>query len=194
MNSFNKTEAAVFSCRLCFLRAFPFVGLIFWHCCGFSVLVILSAVCFLGEALRIMCETVLAHFLVTGKVLFTHCACFRMASGLALRPTFRSEGFFSCISFSFLSCSRRFNCFWYFSCSLYVLIEEGFVLILTCCFVLTQISILAVFDMLPFSLSPFFSISSPSCEFFWRMRFICYLAKLAIFLSFNFSQFSRLAL
>ena len=28
MNSFNKTEAAVFSCRLCFLRAFPFIGLI----------------------------------------------------------------------------------------------------------------------------------------------------------------------
>jgi len=25
MNSFNKTEAAVFSCRLCFLRAFPFI-------------------------------------------------------------------------------------------------------------------------------------------------------------------------
>ena len=29
MNSFNKTEAAVFSCRLCFLRAFPFISLIF---------------------------------------------------------------------------------------------------------------------------------------------------------------------
>jgi len=28
MNSFNKTEAAVFSCRLCFLRAFPFITLI----------------------------------------------------------------------------------------------------------------------------------------------------------------------
>jgi len=28
MNSFNKTEAAVFSCRLCFLRAFPFTSLI----------------------------------------------------------------------------------------------------------------------------------------------------------------------
>jgi len=27
MNSFNKTEAAVFSCRLCFLRAFPFTSL-----------------------------------------------------------------------------------------------------------------------------------------------------------------------
>jgi len=27
MNSFNKTEAAVFSCRLCFLRAFPFICL-----------------------------------------------------------------------------------------------------------------------------------------------------------------------
>ena len=25
VNSFNKTEAAVFSCRLCFLRAFPFI-------------------------------------------------------------------------------------------------------------------------------------------------------------------------
>ena len=29
MNSFNKTEAAVFSCRLCFLRAFPFISLIY---------------------------------------------------------------------------------------------------------------------------------------------------------------------
>jgi len=28
MNGFNKTDAAVFSCRLCFLRAFPFIGLI----------------------------------------------------------------------------------------------------------------------------------------------------------------------
>jgi len=28
MNSFNKTAAAVFSCRLCFLRAFPFISLI----------------------------------------------------------------------------------------------------------------------------------------------------------------------
>jgi len=27
MNSFNKTEAAVFSCRLCFLRAFPYISL-----------------------------------------------------------------------------------------------------------------------------------------------------------------------
>jgi len=26
MNGFNKTEAAVFSCRLCFLRAFPFIS------------------------------------------------------------------------------------------------------------------------------------------------------------------------
>ena len=26
MNSFNKTEAAVFSCSLCFLRAFPFIS------------------------------------------------------------------------------------------------------------------------------------------------------------------------
>ena len=28
MNSFNKTEAAVFTCRLCFLRAFPFISLL----------------------------------------------------------------------------------------------------------------------------------------------------------------------
>ena len=28
MNSFNKTEAAVFPCGLCFLRAFPFLSLI----------------------------------------------------------------------------------------------------------------------------------------------------------------------
>ena len=37
MNSFNKTEAAVFSCRLCFPRAFPFISLILkstypWQC------------------------------------------------------------------------------------------------------------------------------------------------------------------
>jgi len=31
MNSFNKTEAAVFSCRLCFLRAFPFISLMVIH-------------------------------------------------------------------------------------------------------------------------------------------------------------------
>jgi len=31
MNSFNKTEAAVFSCRLCFLRAFPFISLSLIH-------------------------------------------------------------------------------------------------------------------------------------------------------------------
>jgi len=29
MNGFNKTEAAVFSCRLCVLRAFPFICLIY---------------------------------------------------------------------------------------------------------------------------------------------------------------------
>jgi len=28
MNGFNKTEAAVFLCRLCFLRAFPFISLL----------------------------------------------------------------------------------------------------------------------------------------------------------------------
>jgi len=28
MNSFNKTEAAVFSCRLCFRGAFPFISLL----------------------------------------------------------------------------------------------------------------------------------------------------------------------
>jgi len=28
MNSFNKTEAAFFSCMQCFLRAFPFISLI----------------------------------------------------------------------------------------------------------------------------------------------------------------------
>ena len=31
MNSFNKTEAAVFSCRLCFLRAFPFISFLTLH-------------------------------------------------------------------------------------------------------------------------------------------------------------------
>jgi len=34
MNSFNKTEAAVFSCRLCFLRAFPFISLSKTHQAG----------------------------------------------------------------------------------------------------------------------------------------------------------------
>ena len=40
MNSFNKTEAAVFSCGLCFLRAFPFISLMLlatagvWCLCG----------------------------------------------------------------------------------------------------------------------------------------------------------------
>ena len=29
MNCFNKTEAAVYSCRLCFLRAFPFISYIY---------------------------------------------------------------------------------------------------------------------------------------------------------------------
>ena len=28
MNNFNKTEATVFSCRLCFLKTFPFISLI----------------------------------------------------------------------------------------------------------------------------------------------------------------------
>jgi len=28
MNSFNKTEAVVFPCRLCFLRAYPIISLI----------------------------------------------------------------------------------------------------------------------------------------------------------------------
>ena len=32
MSSFNKTEAAVFSCRLYFLRAFPFISLIYLTC------------------------------------------------------------------------------------------------------------------------------------------------------------------
>jgi len=29
MNSFYKTEAAVFTCRLCFLRVFPFISFIY---------------------------------------------------------------------------------------------------------------------------------------------------------------------
>jgi len=36
MNSFNKTEAAVFSCRLCFRRAFSFISLILLTTAGFS--------------------------------------------------------------------------------------------------------------------------------------------------------------
>ena len=31
MNSFNKTEAAVFSCRLCFLRVFLFISLMSYN-------------------------------------------------------------------------------------------------------------------------------------------------------------------
>jgi len=31
VNSFNKTEAAVFPCRLCFLRAFPFISFFFYQ-------------------------------------------------------------------------------------------------------------------------------------------------------------------
>jgi len=38
MNSFNKTEAAVFSCMLCFLRAFHFIGLILLSWCFFGLL------------------------------------------------------------------------------------------------------------------------------------------------------------
>jgi len=32
MNSFNKTEAAIFPCRLCFLKAFPFISLLCRAC------------------------------------------------------------------------------------------------------------------------------------------------------------------
>jgi len=38
MNSFNKTEAAVFLCRLCFLRAFPFISLILLTTAGVKCL------------------------------------------------------------------------------------------------------------------------------------------------------------
>jgi len=38
MNSFNKTETAVFSCRLYFLRAFPFIGLI--HLIAYCIVVL----------------------------------------------------------------------------------------------------------------------------------------------------------
>ena len=33
MNSFKKTEAAVFSCRLCFLRPLPFISLLIQYTC-----------------------------------------------------------------------------------------------------------------------------------------------------------------
>jgi len=39
MNSFKKTDAAVFSCRLCFLRAFPLISLILLTIAGFSACV-----------------------------------------------------------------------------------------------------------------------------------------------------------
>jgi len=38
MNSFNKTEAAVLSCRLCFLRAFPFISFPFYACIHIEVI------------------------------------------------------------------------------------------------------------------------------------------------------------
>jgi len=38
MNSFNKTEAAVFSCRLCFLRTLPFISLILLTTAGVKCL------------------------------------------------------------------------------------------------------------------------------------------------------------
>jgi len=38
MNNFNKTEAAVFSCRLCFLGAFPFISLILLTIAGVKCL------------------------------------------------------------------------------------------------------------------------------------------------------------
>jgi len=38
MNSFNKTEADVFSCKLCFLRAFPFISLILLTTAGVKCL------------------------------------------------------------------------------------------------------------------------------------------------------------
>jgi len=43
MNSFNKTEAAVFSYRLCFLRAFPFISFL---CCAYNGLILLWAAFF----------------------------------------------------------------------------------------------------------------------------------------------------
>ena len=42
INSFNKTEAAVFSCRLCFLRAFPFIS---FFCTGHFVMVPINLTC-----------------------------------------------------------------------------------------------------------------------------------------------------
>jgi len=44
MNSFNKNEAAIFSCRLCFLRAFPFISLILETKRGFLPLTVVCIV------------------------------------------------------------------------------------------------------------------------------------------------------
>jgi len=41
MNGFNKTEAAVVSCRLCFLRAFPFISF-FKHWFIFKCVILMS--------------------------------------------------------------------------------------------------------------------------------------------------------
>jgi len=49
MNRFNKTEAAVFSCSLCFRRAFPFINLIFF-------------LLFLVHIISLVCIHILSYF------------------------------------------------------------------------------------------------------------------------------------
>jgi len=55
MNSFNKTEAAVFSCRLCFLRAFPFISFVY------SVFVMLCVFLYMVP-INLTCPHCLQHF------------------------------------------------------------------------------------------------------------------------------------
>jgi len=53
MNSFNETEAAIFPCRMCFLRAFPFISFIYLITAGVSACVA-----------AVKCRPVLHHCLV----------------------------------------------------------------------------------------------------------------------------------
>ena len=52
MNSFNKTEAAVFSCRLCFLRVFPFISLIVISTTKYMYLMLFKIISWLWNTLN----------------------------------------------------------------------------------------------------------------------------------------------
>jgi len=67
MNSFNKTEAAVFSCKLCFLRAFLFISLLSLQY-GYTVYEISLS----GHGLFFIQQCILCVFL---KTLITNYIC-----------------------------------------------------------------------------------------------------------------------